>query len=456
MSTNGTISYEASRDSRAQAALDESRLRAEANRAGHSIDKATRKSSKSKRSKARMPKAPNSASQYHYHLKFSNRAGANNAPQSATGKIKYDFVMDEQSSEGSRLGYAYVSAPSNTPVSALEPLAMAQVCDQSLHKKAKMNTRIMAHAELSLPKELNPSQRHELIRSIADHFRDELQVPIYVAEHAPDEGNHNWHIHISHPLRHVHATDDGRFRLGDKIIQYQRPEIRRAAGLPAKTDDDLRRMRAALGNLITDSMIKAHVNIHLAERWRHGHLRLYQQVRKAIERGDDEFVSDNAGRDPTKKEGYNASRWHKPSDSEKRKHAEEHNEYVRNENIGMGTMVRNTLKHILDLADKANLTEPEHIRMLARDHAITIEWTRHSKSKSAKVTGMRIQGLTGKETGITLAMLKNAWAGKNPRPISAIQIRPEKISIDTLNLSARRILALFPANLKTLSPRPSR
>jgi len=400
-----------------------------------------------------MPKAPKSASQYHYHIKKSNLAGTGKAPTSAITKIKYDFEMDRKESEPSRLGYIYVSALPNTPTSALDPLAMATACEQSRSKFANSKASFMGHVDLSLPKELNTNQRHELIRSIVDYHRDELQVPVYAAEHSADDENNNWHIHLSFPMQYVHAANDGGFKLGDRLIQYRTAAVRTAAGLPKSNHEDLLRVRATVGNLIADAMIKANVNIHLAERWRHGYLKLHQQVKEAIRRGDTEFVFDNAMRRPSRKEGYNTSRWNKPSYSDQREKAEKHNQAGQDENIAVETVVRNMLDHILDLAEKANLNEPEHIRMLARDHGITIEWTRASSSRTAKVTGMRVHNFTGKEIGITLYDLKKRMGWKE---LPAYKRYPDKAGEDFdryAELVHKANIGVIPGQAKDIVPR---
>jgi hypothetical protein len=390
------------------------RARAEANRTARAADRNTRQLGRGQNQhRGRIPIAPPSSSKFHSNTKFSNLAGFHKAPKSASDKIKYDFELDLKDGERSRLDYVYTSTPPNTPFDAFNPLLMAEKCEQSLGRKANSRARIMGHAEIALPNGLTVEQRHKLARDIADAHQHRLGVPVYLAGHEPHGNNGNWHLHMSFPLREVLPISEGGFKLGDKLPDFQSYDQRKKAGLqqrPTFTSD----MREVVADRCADALHDAGSAIHLAERWRHGHKPLPAQVDAAIVRGDVDFVSENYGRDPTRKEGNSTRLWRSQSRSDQRRIAESHNRDIQAGTLGPEMLTRTLTNRVLILAERAGITKPEALRMLARDHSLNIEWVRAKGGKDAKVIGVRVQmhggpKLAGKVVGASLPDLKRRF-----------------------------------------------
>ncbi|MVW80113.1 MobA/MobL family protein [Bordetella sp. 02P26C-1] len=396
-----------------------SRVRAEANRAGREADQKTRAIGRGQnKNRGRIPMAPPSSSKYHAYTNFSNRAGSRKSPKSAINKVNYDYELKRKETEISRLDYVYVSAPDGTPTNALDPLLMAQACERSLAKRANNNAHIMGHGEISLPHELTKEQRHKLVRDIADAYRDRLGVPIYTATHEPHDGNRNWHVHPSYPLREVLTDGKGGFRLGNKLPDFQRYNQRKDAGLPPRPTF-IKDMREVVAALCADALRDAGVDHHLAERWRHGNKTLPAQVDAAMARGDVLFVAENYGRDPTRKEGNSTNLWRTKSKSEQRRAAEQHNRDVQAGTLGPEALTRTLVNRVLTLAKRAGINDPEAIRMLARDHSLSIEWVRAKGGKGAPVTGVRVQmqggpKVAGKVVGASLPELRRRFNWTDP------------------------------------------
>ena len=373
-----------------------------------------------------MPVAPMSASQFHHNRKFSNRAGAHRAPRSATAKIAYDLDLGRDSRhEISRVDYVFVSAGPDTPHAALDSMRMAQACETATGKRANSRARLMGHDTIALPHILSPDARRALVRQIADDIRNSLDgVPVCAATHTPDPGRRNWHLHASFPLRHVHSIGDrGDFRLGDKVMFEQRPQVRRAAGLPATNHSELRAIRARIAGRIADALAADGHEYHVSERWRHGHLRLHEQVAAAARRGDVQFVIENAHRDASHKEGLGASRWRHAAGDGKRASAVGHNADVRQQcemrTPGTQTIMRTLVGRVLAEAQRAGISDPEHIRMLARDHGLSISWVRKRGGRGTPVTGVQVHipggpVLSGRAVGASLGELSRQFGWQAP------------------------------------------
>lgn len=402
------------------------RTRAQMQRAGREADRSTRTLSQGGGAR-RGPdlrlsfggsRAPRSASHFHHNRKYSNRARAHRAPGSAVAKVRYDLRLDRPEHERTDLDYTYICAPPGTPEMALDPVSMALASESSLGKKATLRARIMSHETIALPAQLNDDQRRELARQVAHLYREKMGVPIYLAIHKPNK-NDNWHIHLSHPLREVLDDEKGGFKLGQKIMFEQQAAVRREAGLQPTNHGELKSLRTQLAATIANSMETADLDRHMCERWRWGHLKLGDQVAKAEERGDLEFVTDNAGRDPTRHEGPNPSDWRAASQDPVRQTAKTHNQDTATDVPGPELMTRTLLSRVIDQASKARITDPEHLRMLARDHCLSIHWVRSKGGKDAAVTGLQIQmaggpKISGKQAGASLNDLKRQFGWDAP------------------------------------------
>ena len=390
--------------------------RREMDHAGRQADRSTRKLAASD-NRQRGPRAPKTASRFHFNKKYSNRAKAHRAPSSAVVKLKYDFRLDRPEGGRNDLDFVYVCGPDGIPESALDPIQMAFASEDALGRKANLKARIMGHDTIALPADLIKSQRHELVRNLADHYQKTLGVPVYCAAHLPDSGNRNYHLHLSHPLRNVHDDGKGGFRLGEKILFEQRPNVRKEAGLSPTNHNDLKNLRMNVANIIADSMSDAGLDCQQSERWRHGHLRLSQQLQEASKRGDTQFIDDNFGRDPTRHEGPNTAEWSVRPNDPKRVAAITHNRDVAMYEAGPELITRTLLNRVLDQSKKISITDPEQFRMLARDHGLSIHWIRKKGDKTAPVSGVQYQivggpKIAGKQVGASIGDLKRrfGWA----------------------------------------------
>lgn len=392
-------------------AVEKARARAESDRAGRRADANTRKLGRGAGTRrGRMPVTPATASRFHHNTKYSNKAGAHRAPTSATSKVAYDFALNDRDNE-SRVDFQFVSAAPGTPKKALDPILMAREAERTAGRQA--NCRQMAHSTVALPGDLSPAGRRALAQRIADEVRKRMDgVPVYGAVHAPDPGSDNWHVHLSHPIRHVKKIDDENFELGQRILYEQRPTARLDAGLPKTNHSDLREMRAAIAGHIADQLCQDGFDFHYAERWRQGHLTLGEQVERAAERGDVDFVCENFGRDPTKKEGPSTARWRDSSSDHTRSDAIAHNADAKvqsPEEPGPQMLTRTLLNAVLHQANKVGLVEPEQFRMLARDYGLSVTWVRR-QGQGRQVQGVQfaIKGgptLSGRQVGIPLGRL---------------------------------------------------
>ncbi|ROT44305.1 hypothetical protein [Pusillimonas sp. NJUB218] len=415
---------------RIQQMQDENRRRKAAKAAARLMDKQTREGS-SKKSKStkvrtpRAPRAPKSASQYHFNQKYSNRAGKNRAPKSCTDKLKYDFGLDEKGDE--RVAFIYISAPDKIPAAALDLLAVAREAERTAGRQA--NSRQMAHLTGSLPENLSNEARAEIVRTLCDHLRAQRDdVPIFAAMHAPDKDEKNWHFHISHPLRHIHPTEDGGFIMGERIMFEQRAAVRKAAGLEPTNHSELRDWREHVANVITDAVAKETGDLQTAERWRWGHLTLERQVEKAAERGDVEFVADSVLRDATIKEGLNNSPWRKtPPRDFTRSDAQSHNAQATSKEKTVPApklLTQAAVNAILERAKAQGITtDPEQLRLFARDCGVTITWAKSESSSKAQGVSYALAGgpkFAGKNVGMSLKRLQDLMGWDEPPAYSRV------------------------------------
>lgn len=404
-----------------QQRIDDSRRRSTAAAAARATDRSTRATDRRAGSgrrgggaiAIRSRRAPASASQFHLHVKRSNRAGSRRAPSSAVSKILYDLGLDKPGADA-RVSGLFVNLPSDCPELAADALLMAQACEARAAKEKYANSRTgqMLHFDIALPNFLDAHRQAALAKQINESLSEALQVPSYAAVH-DDRGN--VHLHASLPLYAVQEDGAGGYALGDRIMHAQRPEIREAAGLSRSPSSELAAIRAIVANLIADSVSEQlaneppHISTHIVERWRFGHFKLEQQVIRAAERGDIEFVEQNGQRDPTKKEGPGARRyWSEQSRDERRHSAKSHNESTQD---GVENITKAAVQHALRLADAAKIDDPELLRQFLNDQGITMRYVGTPGQKARGVTYQLSDGptLAGRTLGASLGGLKRRY-----------------------------------------------
>ncbi|MFT0850464.1 hypothetical protein VRY85_06750 [Achromobacter sp. F4_2707] len=401
--------------------FEEEQIRREFAKAARATDAASERAKRnaarsSKSGTWRLPvafkrRAPSSSSQFHFNRKYSNRKGQGGrfTPTSALRKIRYDFGMDER--DDGRVDFIHVSHSHNTPRLALDPELVAIEAERTAGRQS--NSRQMSHDTIALPDRMTTEGRRKLAIEISDAIREKMDgVPVFFAIHQPDAGKRNWHMHLSHPLREIISTGDDGFKMGDRILYEQRPAIRAAAGLPKTNHSELRQLRASIAGLIADALAKEGMPHHHCERWRHGHLQLHQQVEKAAERGDVDFVLDQMYRDPTKKEGLDTSKWKGGSDDSRRDAAILHNHEIKRmtgiEVPQSELVTKAAVQYVLTRAEKANIKDPELLRQLMRDHGIKMSWNQNKQGRASGVSFQLSDGpkITGKSAGASLPTIK--------------------------------------------------
>ncbi|USP49522.1 hypothetical protein [Alcaligenes faecalis] len=360
----------------------------------------------------RSRRAPATASQFHLHVKRSNRAGSRRAPASAVSKILYDLGLDKPGADA-RVAGLFVCLPDDCPPLATDALLMAQACEARAAREKYANSRTgqMLHFDIALPNFLDAHRQAALAKQINESLSEALNVPSYAAVHN-DRGNA--HLHASLPLYAVISNADG-YTLGNRIMHAQRPEAREAAGLPRSPAGELATIRATVANLIADSVVEQlaneppHISTHIIERWRCGHFKLEEQVIRAAGRGDIEFVEQNAERDPTKKEGPGARRnWSEQSRDERRHSAKSHNESTQD---GVENITKAAVQRALRLADAAKIDDPELLRQFMRDQGITMRWSGTPGQKARGITYQLTDGPTiaGRSLDASLGDLKRRY-----------------------------------------------
>lgn len=369
----------------------------------------------------RARRAPATASQYHFHAKKSRASGAGKSPMSARAKLEYDLGVDEKDKHKDRVKAVFVSVPEGQPASVKDPLRMADACHMRARqsKYANSNTTQMFHFDTALPNFLTDDQQTRMAEQVNAHISKKFNVPAYSGLHADPD---NVHLHSSIPLYEILSDRAGGYRLGNRIDHAKRPSERKALGIAKSPAGELRELRQDIANLIADVVadeLKDHPDHeaahHTAERWRHGHLKLSQQVEKAAARGDVQFVFDNLNRDATRKEGPRPQSGTFSKSDPKREQAEAYNlEAGKPSATPAPELITRTLvNRVVDLAERAGIDTPESFRMLARDMGLLVHW---SLSKEGGVQGVTfsVSGgprVAGQRVGASLGTLqkKLSW-----------------------------------------------
>lgn len=138
------------------------------------------------------------------------------------------------------------------------------------HKKAQFARAI----ELSLPHKLNLDQMINLLVSFVQENFVSLGMIADVNIHKPDkEGDErNFHVHILITLRHVNENGF----IGNKAREWNSREL-------------FKKWRENLAFQCSKSLELAGYRKE-SERWKYGNLTLKEQLKKALERGDNEYA----------------------------------------------------------------------------------------------------------------------------------------------------------------------
>ncbi|MBC2771195.1 hypothetical protein [Pusillimonas minor] len=228
-------------------------------------------------------------------------------------------------------------------------------------------------------------------------------------------------------MRHIHPTEDGGFIMGERIMFEQRAAVRKAAGLEPTNHSELRAWREHVASVIADAVAKETGDLQAAERWRWGHLTLERQVEKAAERGDVEFVADSVLRDATIKEGLNNSPWRKtPPRDFARADAQSHNAQATSKEKTVPApklLTQAALNAMLERAKAQGITNPEQLRLFARDCGVTITWAKSESSLKAQGVSYALAGgpkFAGKNVGMSLKRLQDLMGWDEPPAYSRV------------------------------------
>lgn len=192
------------------------------------------------------------------------------------------------------------------------------------HKNKREDSIVGREFEVALPKELSADERKALALEFTKLVADRYQVGASVGFHEPhtvtkrdlenkpnqyfeiDEKtgrrhNGNWHAHILTTTNRI--GPDG--RLGNKARELDVVAHDRGKG-SREHPNEVEKLRAEWAEMGANALERRGYKVE-AERYRAGHLPLAQQVERARERGDKEFVDKNEGREPTRHMGKAAT-----------------------------------------------------------------------------------------------------------------------------------------------------
>ena len=385
--------------------------------------------------------APPSSSKFSMHYFYSNRSGAHGSPRRCDDKLKYDFAFDGASNP-KRIEYKYISANAAQMPYVQGIVEIGRKCRMTAGRQC--NSRQMGHMTLALPAELNEAQRRSLVAAICDFVhQDRDGVPVYGVVHRPDEENDNVHLHLSHPIRRLTISHDGRIDFGERILCEQRPHVRMRSGLHATTHAEMRRFRSAVAAIIADSLKAANIDNNIVERWRHGHARLSTQVVRASQRGDVQFVLDHALRDPTSHRGPSGSQFRNVSDR------------TPNYTGAVGTQIESerlrltkSLDFIISTARRLKLNDPSYLRLLALDHDTIIKWYRKrlKGGRLGRVSGVSIKLLNGTrsfaghDVGYAFSRLRKnfEWTSDTEFELRWLEVRDDYSRIQAMRFNGRQ------------------
>ena len=225
-----------------------------------------------------------------YHCKLNPISRS--AGRSATAAIAYragERVIDERTglvhdyTRRRGVEHTEIFLPENTPAWASQ---RAQLWNAAEQAETRKNSTVAREFIIAFPAGLTREQRHEAVSEFANSIIERHGVAVDVAIHTPDkEGdNRNHHAHILFSTRKLEAE-----------------------GFTKKTRelDDLKtgpvltvHWKKQWAELCATSLRAIGQDVE-AERWRYGYLSLGEQVEKAKERGDLEYVAQNEGRKAT-------------------------------------------------------------------------------------------------------------------------------------------------------------
>ena len=336
-----------------------------------------------------------SASQYSLHVSYSNCARSHGSPSSCVAKLAYDFQLN--SANESRVAFVYVSASKEHAAIANNMISFGKACEETAGRQR--TSRQMRHIMVALPGEGLSDQGCELLaKAICDLIRRLCDdQPVFGAGHRPPKGERNLHLHISHGLRLIRMHSATEYSLGERIMLEQRPEVRKAAGLPATSHQDLRTLRASVAELIANALAAEHADPQLVERWRCGHLPLQSQVRCAQRRGDLQFIKDNVFRDATQHEGYGGGARYGSWVNRSMGLSGHSSSRLPSPGVGAKAVTIAMVEIALTVAKRRGIRRLAFFRMLALDHDVIVRWTRRKRRDGSKgaIAGLSFQLIGG-------------------------------------------------------------
>jgi len=256
---------------------------------------------------------PSTASNFHMSLRKSCASGYDGNPSSALQKMRYDLgLWANDMSRTSRVVAVFVDGLKEELTLVRDPLELARKCELRAveNKKANGRTTQMLHIDLALPTGLDHDTLMQLSSNINAVISEILKSPSWGCVHM-DDGNP--HLHASIPVYQIVRKNKDTYVLGGRIPHMLPKAERQKLNLPSDRRTDWNNLRMVIAYLISKYLWESYARtktlspevFHLCDRWRCGYKKLYQQVLDAKNRGDIDFVLENAGRAPTKKRGPN-------------------------------------------------------------------------------------------------------------------------------------------------------
>ena len=231
---------------------------------------------------------------YHCQLDTVSRSKGHSATAAAAYRSG-ELVMDERTGivhDYTRRGgveHTEIFLPENAPEWASNRSELWNAAEQSETRK---NSTVAREFKLAFPAALTPEQRLETLRSFCGELVQRHGVAVDAAMHAPDRSGdqRNFHAHVLFSTRALSA--DG---FGAKTRELD--DIKTGKVLTVE-------WKSRWANLCAEQLKTIGHGVE-AERWRHGHELKDIQLQRAAERGDKEYVRENADRVVTKHIGPN-------------------------------------------------------------------------------------------------------------------------------------------------------
>ena len=231
---------------------------------------------------------------YHCQLDTVSRSKGHSATAAAAYRSG-ELVMDERTGlvhDYTRRGgveHTEIFLPENAPEWASNRSELWNAAEQSETRK---NSTVAREFKLAFPAALTPEQRLETLRSFCGELVQRHGVAVDAAMHAPDRtgDQRNYHAHVLFSTRSLCAEG-----FGAKTRELD--DHKTGKGLTVE-------WKSRWANLCAEQLKTIGHGVE-AERWRHGYELKEVQLQKAAERGDKDYVRENADRVVTKHIGPN-------------------------------------------------------------------------------------------------------------------------------------------------------